>query len=49
MEFGKIKMISENWIIADYSDGHVEGTSIWKYNVAENGKVGFLLLNSVEP
>ena len=49
MEFGKIEMISENWIIADYSDGHVEGTSIWKYKVAENGKVEFLLLNSVEP
>jgi hypothetical protein len=49
MEFGKIEMISENWIIADYSDGHVEGTSIWKYKVAENGKVEFLLVNSVEP
>ncbi|MBF04547.1 MAG: hypothetical protein CMP76_14775 [Flavobacterium sp.] len=49
MEFGKIEMINENWIIADYSDGHVEGTSIWKYKVTENGKVEFLLINSVEP
>ncbi len=49
MEFGRIEMISENWIIADYSDGHVEGSSIWKYKVAENGKVEFLLVNSVEP
>ena len=49
MEFGKIEMISENWIMADYSDGHVEGTSIWKYKVAENGKVEFVLINSVEP
>ena len=49
MEFGKIEIISENWLIADYSDGHVEGTSIWKYKVVENGKIEFFLLNSVEP
>lgn len=47
MVFGKIEVISENWIIGDYNDGHVEGTSIWKYTIAENGKVEFLLLNSV--
>lgn len=49
MEYGKILKISENWIIADYSDGHVEGTSIWQYKVTQKGKVEFLLLNSVEP
>ena len=49
MEFGKIELISENWIIADYSDGHVEGSSIWKYKVTEKGEVEFILLNSVEP
>lgn len=49
MVFGKIEMISEKWIIGDYNDGHVEGTSIWKYTIAENGKVEFLLLNSVAP
>lgn len=49
MEFGRIERISANWIIADYSDGHVEGASIWKYKVVENGNVEFLLINSVVP
>ncbi|QBN17331.1 hypothetical protein [Flavobacterium nackdongense] len=49
MVFDKIQILGEEWIIADYSDGHVQGKAIYSYKVNNDAKVEFLIMNSFEP
>lgn len=48
MDFGKIEILSDKWILADYNDGHIEGKSIFEYTLEENGTFSFKLLDSTQ-
>lgn len=41
MEFRQVQVISENWVLAIYDDGHVQGKSIFAYELQEDGDVEF--------
>ncbi|MCC8359128.1 hypothetical protein LA313_04390 [Salinimicrobium sp. ASW11-47] len=41
MEFRKVQVISEDWVLAIYDDGHVQGKSIFEYELQEDGEVEF--------
>lgn len=49
MRFGNIKILSNNWVIADYNDGHVEGRAIYKYQLTKNNTFEFQILDSKAP
>ena len=49
MNFEKIQLLSREWLIADFSDGHVQGRAIYKYKLNIKGQLEFELLNSIEP
>ena len=49
MNFEKIQLLSREWLIADFSDGHVQGRAIYKYKLNKKGQLEFELLNSIEP
>lgn len=46
MEFRKIKVLSERWVFATYDDGHIEGKSIYEYDILPGRKVLFTELLS---
>ena len=41
MEFRQVQVISEEWVLAIYDDGHVQGKSIFTYELQEDGEVEF--------
>ena len=41
MEFRQIRIISEDWVLAVYDDGHVQGKSIYEYELQDDGEVEF--------
>ncbi len=41
MEFRQVQVISEEWVLAIYDDGHVQGKSIFAYELQEDGEVKF--------
>lgn len=41
MEFRQVQVISENWVLAIYDDGHVQGKSIFAYELQENDEIKF--------
>lgn len=41
MEFRQVQVISEEWVLAIYDDGHVQGKSIFAYQLQEDGDVKF--------
>jgi hypothetical protein len=49
MRFENIQVLSEKWVIADYSDGHVTGKSIYNYKLNSNNLVEFKILYSISP
>jgi hypothetical protein len=49
MVFDNIQVLGEEWIIADYSDGHVQGRAIFSYKVNNDAKVKFVIVKSSEP
>ena len=46
MTFDNIQILGEEWIIADYSDGHVQGRTIYSYKLNKNNKLKFKVLKS---
>lgn len=46
MIFDNILILGEEWIIADYSDGHVEGRTIFSYKLNNKDKLEFKILKS---
>lgn len=44
MSFGKIQLLSDKWLIADFNDGHIEGKGIYEYKLNKYGKLEFELL-----
>lgn len=49
MRFGNIQLLSREWLIADFNDGHIEGRAIYSYKLNKNGQLEFELLNAIEP
>lgn len=41
MEFREIRIISEDWLLAIYDDGHVQGKTIFKYELLSDGEMKF--------
>jgi hypothetical protein len=48
MEFENIEILSYKWLIADYSDGHVYGKSLFSYQLVNGKNFEFQLIDSVE-
>lgn len=46
MEFEKIQVLGEKWVIASYSDGHVFGRTIYSYAFTKNNKLKFEIISS---
>jgi len=49
MHFGNIQVLSSEWLIAEFDDGHVQGRGIYEYTMNNNGELEFKLLNSIVP
>lgn len=49
MNFGYIQILSSEWLIAEFDDGHIRGRGIYKYTLNKNGELEFKLLNSIGP
>lgn len=49
MMFENIQLLAEKWLIADYSDGHISGKTIYSFKLNENKKLEFKELNSIVP
>lgn len=48
MEFRKIDIISEKWLLAIYDDGHVQGKALMEYQLQPNGSVKYTLVATQE-
>lgn len=46
MNYGKIQLLGNKWIIADYSDGHIQGRSIYEYRLNDKKELSFKILAS---
>lgn len=49
MHFGKIQLLSSEWLIAEFDDGHIWGRGIYKFNLNDQGELEFELLHSLGP
>ena len=49
MEFRQIQVLSEDWVLAIYDDGHVQGKSIFSYELTPDGQLTFQHLLSASP
>lgn len=41
MEFRQVEILSEDWVMALYDDGHIQGKSIYEYELQPNGQIIF--------
>jgi hypothetical protein len=46
MSYGKIQLLGNRWVIADYSDGHIQGRSIYEYRIDDKKVLTFKILAS---
>ncbi len=46
MEFRRIVLLSEEWIYAEYDDGHIMGSAIYRYTLHPKGSLTFELVTS---
>jgi hypothetical protein len=46
MNFGKIQLLGNKWVIADYNDGHIQGRSIYEYRIDDKKALTFKILAS---
>lgn len=49
MEFRQVEILTEDWILAVYDDGHIQGKSIYRYALKPNGEVEFTEIVSKLP
>lgn len=49
MEFRTVKVLTEEWVLGEYDDGHIEGKSIYQYKMGPDGKLQFTHITSREP
>lgn len=41
MQFRQVQVLTEDWVLAVYDDGHVQGTSIFGYELQPDGSLEF--------
>lgn len=41
MQYRQIKVLTEDWVMAVYDDGHIQGRSIFEYSLQPNGDIIF--------
>lgn len=41
MEFRQVEVLTEDWVLAVYDDGHIQGKSIYEYELQPNGEIKF--------
>ena len=46
MRYGKIQLLGNKWLIADYNDGHIQGRSIYEYRINDKKEISFKILAS---
>lgn len=46
MDYGKVQLLGNKWVIADYSDGHIQGRSIYEYRIDDKKALTFKILVS---
>lgn len=46
MSYGKIQLLGNKWVIADYNDGHIQGRSIYEYRLNDKKELTFKVLAS---
>lgn len=44
MHYNNIQLLGDQWLIADFEDGHVYGKVIVKYTIGENNEVAFKII-----
>lgn len=49
MVFREVKVLTEGWVLGTYDDGHVQGKSIYRYQLKPDGTLEFTLIASQEP
>lgn len=45
MRFGKITLLKDRWIIADFDDGHIMGAALYRYSVQKDTSVKWTILD----
>ena len=45
MNFGNIQILSSEWLISDFSDGHILGKAIYRYSLNSKDQLEFELLD----
>lgn len=48
MRFVKIQLLSSEWLIASFEDGHIQGRALYKYKLNKEGKLEFELLSFLD-
>lgn len=48
MRFVKIQILSSEWLIASFEDGHIQGRALYKYKLNKEGKLEFELLSFLD-
>lgn len=46
MNYGKIQLLGNKWVIADYNDGHIQGRTIYEYRLNNKKVLEFKVLAS---
>jgi len=46
MNFRKIQLLGNKWLIADYNDGHIQGRAIYEYKLNDKKELLFKMLAS---
>ncbi|WP_380754319.1 hypothetical protein [Salinimicrobium flavum] len=49
MAFRQVNVLTENWVLGIYDDGHIEGKSIYSYELQPNGELKFTHITSRHP
>jgi hypothetical protein len=49
MQFREVKVLTNDWVLGIYDDGHIQGKSIYSYKLQPNGKLEFEHVTSAEP
>ena len=49
MAFREVKVLTNDWVLGIYDDGHIEGKSIYRYRLQPDGKIKFTHVTSAEP
>lgn len=49
MDYRKVQLLTEDWLLAIYDDGHVQGKTIFEYDIQPDGKIIFKEIATKRP